>query len=83
VLLSYSFFLDNQSLISDILFLAMALYSIYYFITTITYEVSCLVQSFNERQRKATLSKAEQGDLDALIARNGVVLAAIICHFTC
>lgn len=63
---------------SDILFIAMGVHSVFYIISTLTFDIASFIQSFNERHRKATLSKAEQNDLDAVLNRYGMLLINII-----
>jgi hypothetical protein len=71
----------NFESLVDLSFVFFGLSSLYYFINTIVYEISCLAQSFNERQRKAALDKSGQNELDALIAKHGAKLAAVIAYF--
>ena len=77
----YSLLLTHSAFINDLFFLSMALSSVYYFIVTFVFEITCLVQSFNERHRKSTLVKGEQSDLDVMITKYGFLFTSIIVYF--
>jgi hypothetical protein len=78
----YTLIVDHEDTISNVAFLSMGLSLVYYFITTVLFEITALTQSFNERQRRSALGKAAPSDLDAMIARRGAALSAVLVYFT-
>jgi hypothetical protein len=77
----FNFFANYQNAIGDIFFLVMSFSVVYYTVNTLFFELSSLVSSFNERQKKGLLSKAESDELDAMLARYGVIITALIIRW--
>lgn len=76
---SLSLFILNIEYFADIIFLAMALLSTYYFILTFVFEITSFYYSFNERQKKTINSNNNSNDLDNFLTySNTLVILTII-----
>jgi hypothetical protein len=75
-----SSFILNANYFADIIFLAMALLSVYYFVLTFVFEITSFYYSFNERYKKTNNTNNSSNDLDTFLTYSNVLTILSIIY---